>query len=129
MAELGLPRILQSRVSMRRRMAGEGGRRASRSGSADQPEALGRGARGAPRGVHAGWRALALLFALLIAGVAQAQIVASRVWPAKDYTRLTLETPEEIKYQLFAVKDPDRLVLDLETADLSPALAELEGKV
>jgi N-acetylmuramoyl-L-alanine amidase len=27
------------------------------------------------------------------------------------------------------VKDPDRLVLDLETADLTPALAELEGKL
>jgi N-acetylmuramoyl-L-alanine amidase len=55
--------------------------------------------------------------------------VASRVWPAKDYTRLTLEAPEEIKYQLFAVKDPERLVLDLETSELSPALSELEGKI
>ncbi len=51
------------------------------------------------------------------------------MWPAKDYTRLTLEAPEEIKYELFAVKDPERLVLDLETSDITPALAELETKV
>jgi N-acetylmuramoyl-L-alanine amidase len=55
--------------------------------------------------------------------------VAGRIWPARDYTRLTLEAPAEIKYQLFTVNDPARLVLDLETADLTPALAELEGKL
>ncbi len=51
------------------------------------------------------------------------------MWPAKDYTRLTLEAPAEIKYELFAVKDPERLVLDLETNDITPALSELETKV
>jgi len=30
---------------------------------------------------------------------------------------------------MFAVKDPERLVLDLETGEMSPALAELNGKV
>ena len=30
---------------------------------------------------------------------------------------------------MFAVKDPERLVLDLETGEISPALAELNGKV
>jgi N-acetylmuramoyl-L-alanine amidase len=56
-------------------------------------------------------------------------VVASRVWPAKDYTRLTLESPAEIKYQLFSIKDPERLVLDLETSELTTALSELEGKI
>jgi N-acetylmuramoyl-L-alanine amidase len=51
------------------------------------------------------------------------------VWPAKDYTRLTLEAPAEMKYELFSLKDPERLVLDLETSELTPALSELEGKV
>ncbi|OGA12090.1 MAG: N-acetylmuramoyl-L-alanine amidase [Betaproteobacteria bacterium RIFCSPHIGHO2_12_FULL_69_13] len=51
------------------------------------------------------------------------------MWPARDYTRLTLESKAEIKYTLFGVKDPERLVLDLEIADLPPALAELNGKV
>ena len=35
----------------------------------------------------------------------------------------------EIKYQLFTVKDPERLVLDLEGVEFGPALAELGGKV
>ena len=33
-----------------------------------------------------------------------------------------------MKYQVFSVKDPERLVLDLET-EMTPALAELDGKV
>ncbi len=34
-----------------------------------------------------------------------------------------------MKFSVFAVKDPERLVLDLETADISPALAELAAKL
>ena len=56
-------------------------------------------------------------------------MVSTRIWPAKDYTRVTLETKSEVKYQLFSVKDPERLVLDLEVAEFGPALADLHGKV
>ena len=66
--------------------------------------------------------------ALLLATAAEAQIVASRIWPARDYTRLTIESKSEIKYEIFSVKDPERVVLDLE-ADMTPALTELDGKV
>ncbi|MBV9189105.1 MAG: N-acetylmuramoyl-L-alanine amidase [Betaproteobacteria bacterium] len=66
--------------------------------------------------------------ALLLATAAEAQIVASRIWPARDYTRLTIESKSEIKYEIFSVKDPERLVLDIET-DMTPALTELDGKV
>jgi N-acetylmuramoyl-L-alanine amidase len=69
---------------------------------------------------------LALFFG--VAG-AQAQVVSTRIWPAKDYTRVTLETKTEIKFQLFSVKDPERLVLDIEGVEIGPALAELQGKV
>ncbi len=55
--------------------------------------------------------------------------MATRIWPAPEYTRLTLESTEELKFSLFSVKDPERLVLDLETSELSAALAELHGKV
>ena len=55
--------------------------------------------------------------------------MSSRIWPARDYTRLTLESKSEIKHSIFAVKDPERLVLELQTEELSPALAELHGKV
>ena len=42
---------------------------------------------------------------------------------------MTLESKSELKYTLFTVKDPERLVLDLEETTMSPALAELHGKV
>ncbi|HSA69796.1 MAG TPA: N-acetylmuramoyl-L-alanine amidase [Burkholderiales bacterium] len=75
-----------------------------------------------------GWRGLALVFALFL-GNAEAQVLSTRIWPARDYTRLTLESKGEIQYTVFNLKGPERLVLDLETAELSPALAELSGRV
>jgi N-acetylmuramoyl-L-alanine amidase len=65
----------------------------------------------------------------LAATVAQAQVVSTRIWPARDYTRVTVETKTELKFELFAVKNPERLVLDLSGVELAPALAELDGKV
>ncbi len=75
-------------------------------------------------------RKLLVALALFLgAHCALAQVVSTRIWPARDYTRVTLETKSEVKFQLFSVKDPERLVLDLEVAELGPALAELHGKV
>ena len=42
---------------------------------------------------------------------------------------MTVESKSELRYTLFSVKDPERLVLDLEIAELGPALAGLHGKV
>jgi N-acetylmuramoyl-L-alanine amidase len=81
------------------------------------------------RGPHAGWGVLGCLLALQLLGEAQAQVLSSRIWPARDYTRLTIESKDEIKHGIFALKDPERLVLELETDDLPAALAELNGKV
>ena len=72
---------------------------------------------------------LGALALLLAAFAAHAQVISTRIWPAKDYTRVTLESKTELKYQVFSVKDPERLVLDLEGVDFGPALAELNGKV
>ena len=83
----------------------------------------------APRSALQRWRGLALLFALFLVASAQAEVLSSRIWPAKDYTRLTLESKEPIDYKIFILKDPERLVIDLETNEISPALAELNGKV
>ena len=71
---------------------------------------------------------LALALTLFV-GALEAQVVSTRIWPARDYTRVTIESKNELKYTLFALKDPERLVLDFEGAELSPALAELHGKV
>ena len=73
----------------------------------------------------------ALLTALVTAAPAFAadQIVATRIWPAPDYTRVTLESKNEIKYALFSVNNPERLVLDLEGIEMSSVLADLNNKV
>jgi N-acetylmuramoyl-L-alanine amidase len=71
---------------------------------------------------------LAFVLALSV-GTAQAQVLSTRIWPAKDYTRLTLESKDKLEYTIFSIKDPERLVLDIETGDLTPALSELTGKV
>lgn len=56
-------------------------------------------------------------------------MLGSRIWPAPDYTRLALESKAELKHSVFTLRNPERLVLDLETAELSDALAELHSKV
>jgi len=57
------------------------------------------------------------------------RIASARLWPAQEYTRVILESPAPIAYQLHAMKDPERLVLDLEGVDLSPDLAQLPARV
>lgn len=56
-------------------------------------------------------------------------ITAARVWPAQDYTRITLESEAPIKHQLIILKNPDRLVLDIENIDLNNALKTLSDKI
>ena len=74
---------------------------------------------------------LGLLALLLGASPLRAadQIVGTRIWPAKDYTRVTLESKREIRYSLFSVNNPERLVLDLEDVEMSAVLADLNNKV
>jgi len=56
-------------------------------------------------------------------------IVAVRVWPAADYTRVTLEHDAPIKYDHFTIQNPDRLVVDLHGVELNSALEGLAGKI
>ncbi len=58
-----------------------------------------------------------------------ATIVAVRVWPSKDYTRLTIESDGEIKTRQRFISEPPRLAVDIEGIDLIPALRELVAKV
>lgn len=60
---------------------------------------------------------------------AATQVSSARVWPAQDYTRLTLESKKSITYTTFMVKDPERLVIDLENVELNEALKSLGSKV
>ncbi|OHC61417.1 MAG: N-acetylmuramoyl-L-alanine amidase [Rhodocyclales bacterium GWA2_65_19] len=56
-------------------------------------------------------------------------ILAVRVWPARDYTRVTLEHDQAIRYSHLLVKDPDRLVLDLEGVEFNSVLQTLPSKI
>jgi N-acetylmuramoyl-L-alanine amidase len=58
-----------------------------------------------------------------------AQIMAVRVWPAEDYTRVTLENDTSLKASHFIVKDPERLVVDIEGLELNATLKELVAKI
>jgi len=58
-----------------------------------------------------------------------AQILAVRVWPAEDYTRVTLENDTNLKATHFVVKDPERLVVDIEGLELNPTLKSLVAKI
>ncbi len=58
-----------------------------------------------------------------------ASIVAVRVWPAADYTRVTIESDQPLAQKHFLAENPNRLVIDIDGLELSPALRELVGKV
>ncbi|OUL98069.1 N-acetylmuramoyl-L-alanine amidase [Variovorax sp. JS1663] len=70
---------------------------------------------------------------VLLLGTAEiargATIVAVRVWPANDYTRVTIESDGRLNSQQLVVGNPPRLAVDIDGIDLNPALRELVGKI
>jgi len=58
-----------------------------------------------------------------------AAIVAVRVWPAEEYTRVTIESDAPLSEKHFLADTPSRLVIDVDGLELSPQLRELVGKV
>jgi N-acetylmuramoyl-L-alanine amidase len=58
-----------------------------------------------------------------------AGIVGVRVWPASDYTRLTIESDAALVARHFVTDTPDRLVVDIDGLELNAQLRDLVGKV
>ena len=58
-----------------------------------------------------------------------ASIVAVRIWPAADYTRVTIESDQPLSARNFVADNPYRLVVDIDNLELSPALRDMVGKV
>jgi N-acetylmuramoyl-L-alanine amidase len=54
---------------------------------------------------------------------------AVRIWPAQDYTRVTIESGQPLRHSLLLLKNPERLALDLEDVDLSSVQQGFAGKV
>jgi N-acetylmuramoyl-L-alanine amidase len=58
-----------------------------------------------------------------------ASILAVRIWPAADYTRVTLESDTPLKASQTFLASPPRLAIDIQGLELNNALRELVGKV
>ena len=56
-------------------------------------------------------------------------ILAVRVWPAADYTRVTIEHREPLKFSHFTIKAPERLVVDLEGIEVTAVLESLSSTI
>jgi N-acetylmuramoyl-L-alanine amidase len=73
----------------------------------------------------------ALALAVTVSDAAHAvAILAVRVWPAADYTRVTIESDAALAARQFLTPEgPPRLVIDIDGLELDGALRELVGKV
>ncbi|RQH04187.1 N-acetylmuramoyl-L-alanine amidase [Paraburkholderia dinghuensis] len=58
-----------------------------------------------------------------------ASVIGVRVWPARDYTRVTIESDQPLATTQQMLKAPDRLVVDLNGLDLDDALKNLVSKI
>lgn len=74
------------------------------------------------------WFFAALLWLPCAAWTATA-VSSARVWPAQDYTRITLESAKPLEYQLLLLKNPERLALDIDNLSVNQALKDLSGKI
>lgn len=73
----------------------------------------------------------ALALAVTVSDLARAvAILAVRVWPAADYTRVTIESDAPLTARQFLTPEgPPRLVIDIDGLELDSGLRELVGKV
>lgn len=60
---------------------------------------------------------------------AQTSMLAVRVWPARDYTRVTLESRSPVSFTHQTVRNPERLVVDLEGVELNDVIQSLPSKI
>src|SRR5688572_29324933 len=90
---------------------------------------------GASQTSRPAWLGFAVLIALLLAALypsfalSNTEIASTRMWPSREYTRVTIESAAHIRYSVFPVPSPERIVLDLEGVAASAHLDALPGKV
>ncbi len=56
-------------------------------------------------------------------------VLGVRVWPARDYTRVTIESDQPLQNTQQLLQGPDRLVVDLSGLDLDQELKDLVSKI
>lgn len=73
---------------------------------------------------------IALFFLGVCHAVQAANLVSAvRVWPAQDYTRITLEASTAFTYKMSYMQNPDRVVLDIDNIELNQTIKSLADKV
>jgi N-acetylmuramoyl-L-alanine amidase len=58
-----------------------------------------------------------------------ASVLAVRIWPAHEYTRVSIESDVPLKSQPVLITDPPRIAIDIDGTELNPALKELVGQL
>ena len=76
-----------------------------------------------------GFFALVLSQFFVAAARAADAVRAVRIWPSPDYTRITLESRQPIRHNLLVVKNPERIVLDLQDVEYASLQQEIADKV
>lgn len=71
----------------------------------------------------------ALIFYPLFARAAVEKKLQTRLWPSEEYTRLVVETDHEIAFRTMRLRDPERLVVDLEKTELNETFRHLPGEL
>ena len=61
--------------------------------------------------------------------VPKSSLISVRVWPARDYTRVVLELKNALRFNFQILKNPERLVLDLEGIQDTATLRSLTASV
>jgi len=75
---------------------------------------------------------LSLFFFLLLCNLpafAADDIVATRIWPSPEYTRITVESATLLQYEQMILQNPERIVVDLKNIYLGKALEDLTSQV
>ncbi|MEN9558969.1 MAG: hypothetical protein RLZZ502_180, partial [Pseudomonadota bacterium] len=58
-----------------------------------------------------------------------AGVRAVRVWPAAAYTRLSIESDSPLKHSMLLLREPLRLVVDMEGMSMNAVLREVASKI
>ena len=75
---------------------------------------------------------LSFFFFLLLCNLpafAADDIVATRIWPSPEYTRITVESATLLQYEQMILQNPERIVVDLKNIYLGKALEGLTSQV
>ena len=78
---------------------------------------------------YAGASLILSVSSLAGAAAKQPSVLSVRIWPAADYTRVTLEHDRPLKFTHFTVENPDRLVVDIEGVEFNSVLDSIARKV